>query len=48
MEKRLDALKRMDRGESLKSIASSFGIGESTMSDQKKKQKCDRIFLYKT
>ena len=31
MEKQLDALKRIERGESLKSITSSFGVGESTV-----------------
>ena len=31
MGKRLDAFKRMDRGESLKSIVSYFGDGERTL-----------------
>ncbi|GBM36981.1 hypothetical protein AVEN_153927-1 [Araneus ventricosus] len=34
MELRLDALKRIDKGESWKSIALSFGVGESTSSNQ--------------
>ncbi|GBL95499.1 hypothetical protein AVEN_54107-1 [Araneus ventricosus] len=39
MELRLDALKRIDKSESFKSIALSFGVGESTVSDWKKKRK---------
>lgn len=39
MELRLEALKRIDKGESLKSIALSYGVGESTVSDWKKKRK---------
>ena len=46
MEKQLGALKMMDRGERLKLIAQSFGVGESTVSDWKKKQECDQIILY--
>lgn len=38
MELRLEALKRIDKGESLKSIALSFGVGESTVGDWKKKR----------
>ena len=37
MEKRSDALERMDRNECLKSIASSFGVCESIVSDWKEK-----------
>ncbi|GBN97025.1 hypothetical protein AVEN_129153-1 [Araneus ventricosus] len=39
MELRLDALERIDKGESLKSIALYFGVGESTINDWKKKRK---------
>ncbi|GBO14930.1 hypothetical protein AVEN_275083-1 [Araneus ventricosus] len=39
MELRLDALKRTDKDKSLKSIALSFSVGGSTVSDWKKKRK---------
>ncbi|GBM10192.1 hypothetical protein AVEN_258787-1 [Araneus ventricosus] len=45
MELRLDALKRIDKGESLKSIALSFGVG--TASDWKKKRKAIESFCSK-
>lgn len=47
MESRLDALKRIDKGESLKSIALSFGVGESTVGDWKKKRKDIESFCSK-
>lgn len=36
MDKRLDALRRIDKGESLKAIAEELGVGTSTVSDWKK------------
>ncbi|GBN73250.1 Jerky -like [Araneus ventricosus] len=39
MELRLDALKRIHKGESLKTIALSFDVGESTVSDWKETRK---------
>ena len=36
MKKRLEALTRIDKGESLKNIAAEFGVGTSTISDWKK------------
>uniref|UniRef100_A0A6P7FUR9 Jerky protein-like n=1 Tax=Diabrotica virgifera virgifera TaxID=50390 RepID=A0A6P7FUR9_DIAVI len=36
MEKRLEALGRIDKGESLKAIVASCGVGTSTVSDWKK------------
>ena len=41
MELRLEALKRIDKGESLKSIALSFGVGESTVGDWKKRSEIE-------
>ena len=35
MEKRLEALGRIDKGESLKTIAASYGVGTSTVFRQK-------------
>ncbi|GBN09576.1 hypothetical protein AVEN_21127-1 [Araneus ventricosus] len=39
MDLHLDALKRIDKSKSLKSIALSFCVDESTVSDWKKKRK---------
>ena len=47
IEKRLDVLKRVDRGESLKSIASSFGVGESTVCDWEKIRNAIESFCIK-
>ncbi|GBO03698.1 Jerky -like [Araneus ventricosus] len=47
LELRLNALKRIDNGESLKSIALSFGVGKSIVSDWKKKSKEIQSFCSK-
>lgn len=47
MEKRLEALGRIDKGESIKSIASYYGVGTSTVSDWKKNRKNIEDFCYK-
>lgn len=39
MEKKLDALFRMDKGEPLRSVAIGLGVGTSTVSDWKKNRK---------
>ena len=45
MRKKLEALSRIDEGESLKKIAYEFGVGTSTLSGWKKKiEKQSRIF----
>ncbi|PSN45177.1 hypothetical protein C0J52_03940 [Blattella germanica] len=36
MEKKLEAIHRLDMGETLKSISAEFGVGDSTVSDWKK------------
>lgn len=36
MQKRLEAIFRMDKGESLKSIAAEYGVGATTVGDGKK------------
>lgn len=48
MDKRLEALGRIDKGESLKSIAAFYGVGTSTVSDWKKKtEKLQKNFVLK-
>lgn len=47
MDKKLDALNRIDKGESLKNIASELGVGTSTVSDWKKNRKEIEEFCFK-
>lgn len=39
MDKKLDAINRIDKGEALKKIAAELGVGTSTVSDWKKQRK---------
>uniref|UniRef100_A0A6P7GUF6 Jerky protein homolog-like n=1 Tax=Diabrotica virgifera virgifera TaxID=50390 RepID=A0A6P7GUF6_DIAVI len=47
MEKKLEALGRIDKGESLKTIAASYGVGTSTVSDWKKNRTKIEEFCFK-
>ena len=47
MKKRMEALIRTDKGESLKNIAAEFGVGISTVSDWKKNRKHIEDFCFK-
>lgn len=47
MKKRMEALTRIDKGESLKNIAAEFGVGTSTVSDWKKNRKRIEDFCFK-
>ncbi|XP_028139627.1 jerky protein homolog-like [Diabrotica virgifera virgifera] len=47
MEKKLEALGRIDKGESLKTIAASYGVGRSTVSDWKKNRTKIEEFCFK-
>ncbi|XP_050514036.1 jerky protein-like [Diabrotica virgifera virgifera] len=47
MEKKLEALGRIDKGESSKTIAASYGVGTSTVSDWKKNRTKIEEFCFK-
>ncbi|XP_050498761.1 tigger transposable element-derived protein 2-like [Diabrotica virgifera virgifera] len=47
MEKKLEALGRIDKGESLKTVAASYGVGTSTVSDWKKNRTKIEEFCFK-
>uniref|UniRef100_A0A6P7FZZ9 Jerky protein-like n=1 Tax=Diabrotica virgifera virgifera TaxID=50390 RepID=A0A6P7FZZ9_DIAVI len=47
MEKKLEALGRIDKGESLKTIAASYRVGTSTVSDWKKNRTKIEEFCFK-
>lgn len=47
MEKKLEALNRIDKGEMLKKISEEFGVGTSTVSDWKKNRKEIEDFCFK-
>lgn len=46
MVKKLDALNRMDKGESFKNNASEFGVGTSTVSEWKNNRKQIEVFWF--
>lgn len=47
IEKRMEALSKIDKGESLKNIAAEFGVGTSTVSDWKKNRNRIEDFCFK-
>ena len=47
MDKKLEALNRIDKGELLKNIAAEYGVGTSTVSDWKKNRKEIEDFCFK-
>jgi len=47
MKKKMEALSRIDKGESLKNIAAEFGVGTSTVSDWKKNRERIENFCFK-
>lgn len=44
MNKQLDALERLDRGESVKLISNVLGIGNSTLNDWRRNHKSNEDF----
>ncbi|KAJ8880940.1 hypothetical protein PR048_017413 [Dryococelus australis] len=50
MEQKLEAIKRLDKGETLQKVADDFGVGQATVGDWKKKrleiEKCEALYVW--
>lgn len=48
LEKKLEAIHRLDKGESLKKVAQDYGVGENTVGDWRRNRKQIENYVYQS